>query len=217
RERFRRDVTLVLGEAPGLRGYFSAAGFNSGGIAYSGGAGRALAEWIVGGHMPMDLWSVDPRRFAALHGDPGFLAERMREVPGLHYRMAWPLREHETGRGLLRSALHDRLAARGARFRARMGRGGAHGLAGAGPPPAARYTFGRPEWLQHVAREHRAAREGAALFDQSSFAKYLVTGADAERSLQRLAAADVAVPAGRTVYTPLLNERGGYESDLTIS
>src|SRR5262249_52207642 len=210
RERFRRDVTLVLGEAPGLRGYFIAAGFNSGGIAYSGGAGRALAEWIVGGHMPMDLWSVDPRRFAAFHGDPRFLAERMREVPGLHYRMAWPLREHESGRGLLRSALHDRLAARGARLRPRLGWGPAHSFAGesvraadhrvrptdagatecsvrpaaAGARPVnerarppARYTFARPDWLPHVAREHRAARESAALFDQSSFAKFVVTGA----------------------------------------
>src|SRR5213083_542277 len=118
-ESFTPDGGFILGEAPGLRGYFIAAGFNSGGIAYSGGAGRALAEWIVGGHMPMDLWSVDPRRFAAFHGEPRFLAERMREVPGLHYRMAWPLREHETGRGLLRSALHERLAARGASFGAR--------------------------------------------------------------------------------------------------
>src|SRR5439155_1521198 len=121
---------------PGLRGYFIAAGFNSGGIAYSGGAGRALAEWIVGGHMPMDLWSVDPRRFAAFHGEPRFLAERMREVPGLHYRMAWPLREHETGRGLLRSALHERLAARGASFGARMGWERANWLTGDGAPPA---------------------------------------------------------------------------------
>src|SRR5712691_1092978 len=216
-ESFTPDGGFILGEAPGLRGYFIAAGFNSGGIAYSGGAGRALAEWIVGGHMPMDLWSVDPRRFAAFHGDPGFLAERMREVPGLHYRMAWPLREHETGRGLLRSALHDRLAARGASFGARMGWERANWFYDDGAPPVARYTFARPDWLPRVAREHRAARETAALFDQSSFAKYLVTGADAQRELQRLAAGDVAVPAGRTVYTPLLNERGGYESDLTIS
>ncbi|PYM92115.1 MAG: FAD-dependent oxidoreductase [Candidatus Rokuibacteriota bacterium] len=216
-ESFTPDGGFILGEAPGLRGYFIAAGFNSGGIAYSGGAGRALAEWIVGGHMPMDLWSVDPRRFAAFHGEPRFLAERMREVPGLHYRMAWPLREHETGRGLLRSALHERLAARGASFGARMGWERANWLTGNGAPPAARYTFARPDWLAHVAREHQAARTGAALFDQSSFAKFLVTGAGAERALQWVAAGDVAVPVGRTVYTPLLNERGGYESDLTIS
>src|SRR5262245_11732832 len=216
-ESFTPDGNFVLGEAPGLRGYFIAAGFNSGGIAYSGGAGRALAEWIVGGHMPMDLWSVDPRRFASFHGDPGFLAERMREVPGLHYRMAWPLREHETGRGLRRSALHDRLAARGASFGARMGWERANWFAGDGSHPTAGYTFARPHWLPCVAREHRAAREAAALFDQSSFAKFLVTGPAAEWLLQRLAAGDVGIAVGRTVYTPLLNERGGYESDLTVS
>src|SRR5207247_285867 len=115
--------------------------------------GRGLAEWIVGGHMPMDLWSVDPRRFAAFHGDPGFLAERMREVPGLHYRMAWPLREHETARGLLRSALHDRLAARGASFGARMGWERANWFAGESARPAARYPFARPDWLSRVARD----------------------------------------------------------------
>src|SRR5262249_50167434 len=155
---------------------------------------RALAEWIVGGHMPMDLWPVDPRRFAAFHGDLRFLAERMREVPGLHYRMAWPLREHESGRSLLRSVLHDRLAAHRATFRARLGWERANWFAGesaratddcvrpanVGVRPAAararpaaerarpvgRYTFARPDWLPNVAREHRAAREAVALFDQ---------------------------------------------------
>src|SRR5262249_38329886 len=105
-----------------------------------------------------------------------------------HYRMAWPLREHETGRGLLRSALHDRLAARGASFGARMGWERANWFSGKGAAAQTRYTFARPDWLPHVAREHQAVRSGAALFDQSSFAKYLVTGAGVERALQWLAA-----------------------------
>ena len=216
-ESFTPDGHFILGEAPALRGYFIAAGFNSGGIASAGGAGQALAEWIVGGHAPMDLWSVDPRRFAPFHGDPSFLAERMREVPGLHYRMAWPNREHETARGILRSPLHERLAARGACFGAKMGWERANWFAAPGAEPRARYTFGRADWLARAAREHRAAREDVALFDQTSFAKFVLEGPDAETCLQRLAAGDVAVPPGRTVYTPLLNERGGYESDLTIS
>jgi glycine cleavage system aminomethyltransferase T/glycine/D-amino acid oxidase-like deaminating enzyme len=216
-ESFTPDGHFILGEAPGLRGYFVGAGFNSGGIASAGGAGRALAEWIVGGHAPMDLWAVDVRRFAAFHGDVGFLAKRMREAPGLHYRMAWPNREHETGRGLRRSPLHDRLAARGACFGAKMGWERANWFAPPGIEPHTVYSFGPQNWLPHAAREHRAAREAVALFDQTSFAKLLFTGPDAEAALQRLAANDVAAPEGRTVYTPLLNERGGYESDLTIS
>lgn len=216
-ESFTPDGNFILGEAPGLSGYFIAAGFNSGGIANAGGAGKALAEWIVDGRPPMDLWSVDPRRFAPFHGDASFLAERMREVPGLHYRMAWPNREHETARGVLKSPLYDRLATRGASFGARMGWERANWFAGAGVEPTTRYTFTRPDWLPRAAREHRAAREDVALFDQTSFAKFTVEGPDAAACLQWLAAGDVAGPVGDTVYTPLLNERGGYESDLTIS
>ena len=216
-ESFTPDGHFILGEAPGLRGYFVGAGFNSGGIASGGGAGKALAEWIVAGYPPMDLWAVDVRRFASFHGDAGFLADRMREVPGLHYRMAWPNREHETARGVLRSPLYDRLADRGACFGAKMGWERANWFAPGGVDPRPVYTFDRPNWLPCAAREHRAAREAVALFDQTSFAKFRFVGPDAEALLQVLAAGDVAVPPGKTVYTPLLNERGGYESDLTIS
>ena len=216
-ESFTPDGNFVLGEAPGLRGYFVAAGFNSGGIAGAGGAGRALAEWIVGGTAPLDLTAYDPRRFLAGHADPAFLAARMRELVGLHYAIAWPNREHQTGRDLLRSPLHARLAARGACFGAKMLWERANWFAPPGAEPRAEYSFGRQGWLPHAAREHRAARESVALFDQTSFGKLLVQGPDAGALLDRLAANDLAGPVGRTVYTPLLNERGGYESDLTIS
>jgi 4-methylaminobutanoate oxidase (formaldehyde-forming) len=165
----------------------------------------------------MDLTSVDPRRFLPAHAAPVFLAARMREVPGLHYRMPWPGREHETARGMLHSALHALLAARGACFGAKMGWERPNWFAAHGARPRPRHTFERPDWLARVAREHRAAREAAAVFDQSSFGKLELRGPDAAATLQRLAAGDVAVPVGRTVYTPLLNERGGYESDLTVS
>jgi len=216
-ESFTPDGNFILGEAPGLRGYFIAAGFNSGGIAGGGGAGRALAEWIVNGAATMDLTAYDPRRFLPSHAEPGFLAARMQEAPGLHYATAWPNREPETGRDLLLSPLHARLAARGACFGAKMGWERVNWLAPAGVPPRAEYTFGRQNWFAHVAREHRAARESAALFDQTSFGKLHLEGPDAGALLGRLAANDVAVPVGRTVYTPFLNERGGYESDLTVS
>jgi 4-methylaminobutanoate oxidase (formaldehyde-forming) len=216
-ESFTPDGNFVLGEAPGLRGYFVAAGFNSGGIAGAGGAGRALAEWIVNGAATMDLTAYDPRRFLPRHAEPGFLAARMREVPGLHYATAWPNREPESGRGLLRSPLHERLAARGACFGARMGWERVNWLARSGVEPRTAYAFGRQNWFACAAAEHRAAREHAALFDQSSFGKLRLEGPDAGALLARLAANDVTVPVGRTLYTPLLNERGGYESDLTVS
>ena len=216
-ESFTPDGNFVLGEAPGLRGYFIAAGFNSGGIAGAGGAGRALAEWIAGGAATMDLTAYDPKRFLPRHAEPAFLIERMRELVGIHYAISWPNRELVTGRNLLRSPLHERLAARGACFGARMGWERANWLAPEGVAPRTEYGFGRRNWHPHVAREHRAAREGAALFDQTSFGKLSVEGPDAQAVLSRVAANDLDVAVGRVVYTPLLNERGGYESDLTIT
>ena len=216
-ESFTPDGHFILGEAPGLRGYFVAAGFNSGGIASGGGAGRAVAEWIVNGAPTLDLTAYDPRRFLPCQAEADFLMARMREVPGMHYAIAWPNREPETARDLLRSPLHGRLAARGACFGVKMGWERVNWLAPAGVTPRTGYTFGRPGWLADAAREHRAARQGAALFDQTSFGKLLLEGPDAAPLLDRLAANDVAVPVGRTVYTPFLNTRGGYESDLTVS
>jgi len=216
-ESFTPDGNFVLGEAPGLRGYFVAAGFNSGGIAGAGGAGRALAEWIAGGTPTMDLTAYDPRRFLPRHAEPEFLVERMRELVGLHYALAWPNREPVSARGVLRSPLHDRLAARGACFGSKMGWERANWFAPPGVEPRTEYAFGRQNWFAAVAGEHRAAREGAALFDQTSFGKLAVEGPDAQALLGRLAPNDLDVPSGRTVYTPFLNERGGYESDLTIS
>jgi len=216
-ESFTPDGNFVLGEAPGLRGYFVAAGFNSGGIAGGGGAGRALAEWIAGGAAPMDLTAYDPRRFLPRHNDAAFLTERMRELVGTHYALAWPNREPATARGLLRSPLHERLAARGACFGSKMGWERANWFAPAGVEPRTEYAFGRQNWFAQAAVEHRAVRESVALFDQTSFGKLVVEGPDAHALLSRLAANDLDVPVGRTVYTPLLNARGGYESDLTIS
>ena len=216
-ESFTPDGNFILGEAPGLRGYFVAAGFNSGGIAGAGGAGRALAEWIVNGAPTLDLTAYDPRRVLPRWADADFLTARMREVPGNHYALAWPNKEPETARGLLRSPVHERLAERRACFGTKMGWERANWFAPAGIAPRTLYAFGRQNWFAHAAREHRAARETAALFDQTSFAKLLLEGPDAGVLLDRLAANDVVVPIGRTVYTPFLNARGGYESDLTVS
>ena len=120
-ESFTPDNQFLLGQAPGLHGYFVGAGFNSVGIASAGGAGRALAEWVVAGEPTSDLVAVDVRRFAPFHGDEAWLRSRVAEILGLHYEVPWPLREPETGRGQRLSPLHDRLAARGAVFGSRMG------------------------------------------------------------------------------------------------
>ncbi len=216
-ESFTPDNYFILGEAPEVRRYYVGAGFCSGGIAAAGGAGKALAEWIVEDRAPMDLWPADIRRFAPLHGNRRFLRERVSEIVGVHYNIAFPNRELTSGRGLRRSPLHERLQERRACFGAKMGWERANWFAPAGVAPEAVYSFGRQNWFPYSAAEHRAAREAVAVFDQTSFAKLRLEGADAEAVLQRLCANDVAVPPGRVVYTAMLNERGGFESDLTVT
>lgn len=216
-ESFTPDNRYMLGEAPELRNFFVAAGFNSVGIASAAGAGRALAEWVVAGEPSMDLWDVDIRRFMPFQRNARYLRERTREVVGLLYAMHWPFRQPETARGVRRSALHDRLAARGAVFGVVAGWERANWFATDGVEPRYVYSYGRQNWFACAAGEHRAVRERVGLFDQSSFAKFRVQGPDAAAVLQRLCANDVDVPPGRIVYTPMLNARGGIECDLTVT
>jgi len=216
-ESFTPDNRYMLGEAPELRNFFVAAGFNSVGIASAAGAGRALAEWIVAGEPSMDLWDVDIRRFMPFQGNAGYLRERTREVVGLLYAMHWPFRQPETARGVRRSVLHDRLAERGAVFGVAAGWERANWFATAGVAPRYAYTYGRQNWFPCAAAEHRAVREAVGLFDQSSLAKFQLQGPDATAVLQSLCANDVDVPPGRIVYTQMLNARGGIECDLTVS
>jgi 4-methylaminobutanoate oxidase (formaldehyde-forming) len=212
-ESFTPDNQFLMGEAPGLRGYFVGAGFNSVGIASAGGAGRALAEWVVAGEPTSDMVAVDLRRFASYAGDHAWLRERVVETLGLHYAVPWPDREPETGRGVRLSPLHERLAAKEAVFGTRMGweRVNVFGA------PSTTPTWGRPGWLDDSAAEQRACRTAVAVFDQTSFSKYAVTGPDAAAGLQWVCAADIEVPVGHCVYTPLLNSRGTYEADLTVT
>jgi sarcosine dehydrogenase len=216
-ESFTPDNNFIIGEAPELKNFFVAAGFNSIGIASGGGAGKALAEWIVEGEPTLDLWPVDLRRFARFNGNDTWLRSRVSEVLGLHYVMPWPNRELDSARPFRRSPLYDRLAAKGAVFGSKMGWERPNYFARHADERTMRYSFGRQNWFDAVAAEQRAAREGVAVFDITSFAKLLVQGRDAEAVLQRLAANDVAVPVGQTVYTGLLNERGTFESDVTIA
>ncbi|WP_299638840.1 FAD-dependent oxidoreductase [uncultured Ruegeria sp.] len=215
-ESFTPDNNYLLGEAPELKNFFIGAGFNSMGIASAGGAGRALAEWIVEGAPTSDLFAVDIRRFASFNNNPTWLHDRVKETLGLHYAMPWPNRELDSARPFRRSALYDRLAAKNAVFGSKMGWERVNYIAPEGEAPEIHYSFGRQNWHDAVAAEHKNTREGVSVFDQSSFAKLLVQGRDACAQLNRICAANVDVPVGHTIYTGLLNERGGYESDLTV-
>lgn len=216
-ESFTPDDRYLLGEAPEVRGLYVAAGFNSIGIQSAGGAGKVLADWIVGGHAPMDLWDVDIRRCMPFQRNKKYLRDRTVESLGLLYAMHWPFRQAETARGVRKSALHDRLQAAGACFGEVAGFERPNWYAPPGVPATYQYSYGRQNWFEYSAAEHRAVREVVGLFDQSSFAKFVVEGRDAEAVLNRICTANVAVPVGKIVYTQWLNERGGIEADLTIT
>ncbi len=216
-ESFTPDGNFILGQAPEVRGFYVGAGFNAFGIASAGGAGRALAEWVLAGEPPMDLWAVDIRRFGAVHRDLDWVRTRTLELYGKHYTIAWPHEEHASGRPRLTSPLYQRLQAAGACFGSKQGWERPNWFARAGEAAEDRYSFDRQNWFQAVGEEHRAARETAALFDQSSFAKFVIEGADAEAALQWICANDMAKPPGRLTYTQMLNDHGGIECDLTVS
>jgi glycine cleavage system T protein len=216
-ESFTPDDRYLLGETPEVRGLYVAAGFNSIGIQSAGGAGKVLADWIMDGHPPFDLWDVDIRRFHPFQRNRRYLRDRTVEALGLLYAMHWPYRQAETARGVRRSVLHDRLAARGACFGEVAGFERPNWYAPPGVEPRYAYSYGRQNWFEHAAAESRAVREAVGLFDQSSFAKFVLKGADAAKVLGRICANDVDVPVGKLVYTQWLNERGGIEADLTVT
>ena len=216
-ESFTPDDRYLLGEAPELRNFYVACGFNSIGIGSSGGAGKMLAEWIVNGHPSMDLWEVDVRRMQPFQGNARYLRERVVEGLGLLYDMHWPFRQFVTARGIRKSPLHDRLAARRACFGEAAGWERPNWYAPQGVEPRYEYSWERQNWFEYSAEEHRAVRERVGLIDQSSFGKILVSGPDAESVLNDICANDVAVPVDRVVYTQWLNDRGGIEADVTVT
>lgn len=218
-ESFTPDGNFILGEAPELKNFFVGAGFNAFGIAAGGGAGMALAEWVHDGMPPYDLWVVDIRRFGPPHRDTDWVRTRTLEAYAKHYTMAWPNEEYRSGRPTRRSPLYATLAARGACFGEKLGWERPNWFAdvAAGEEPVDHYTYGRPNWFAAVGREHRACREQAVLVDQSSFAKYSLTGPDAGAVLDWLCANDVRKPVGSVTYTQMLDDKGRIQTDLTVA
>lgn len=216
-ESFTPDDRYYLGEAPEIGGYWIAAGYNSVGIASSGGAGMALAHWITEGEAPFDLWEVDIRRAQPFQKNRRYLKERVSETLGLLYADHFPYRQMATSRGVRRTPLHDHLKARGAVFGEVAGWERANWFAEAGQAAEYRYSWQRQNWFENQRAEHLAVRNGVGLFDMSSFGKIRVEGRDACRFLNRICAGQMDVAPGRIVYTQMLNARGGIESDLTAT
>ncbi len=209
-ESFTPDGSFMLGETAETRGLFLGCGMNSMGVAAGGGAGMNLAHQIVHGATAYDLSEADAKRFAPVFNSLDHLMDRAPEILGTHYDIPLPGKQLKTARDLRHLPLHDAYQAAGAQFTQVCGWERPLFFGQAGAP-----TFGRPPWHDAVAAEVRAAHEGAAIFDPSPFGKIEVTGPDAEAFLMWVCAGHMNRAPGSVIYTPMLNARGTYESDLT--
>lgn len=216
-ESFTPDGNFILGPAPQCSNMYVGAGFNAFGIASGGGAGWVLADWTVNGEAPLDLWVVDIRRFSSLHEDRKWVCERTLEAYGKHYTIAYPFDEYETGRPNIVSPLYERLKSHGAIFGSKLGWERPNWFAPENMDARDVHSMGRQNWFEQVGREHEHVREHVGIFDQSSFAKYELTGSSAAAALDWICANDVSKPIGRLTYSQLLNSRGGIEADLTVA
>ena len=216
-ESFTPDDRYYIGETPEVRDLFMATGFNSVGIAASGGAGKVVAQWILDRRPPMDLSDVDVRRVMPFQANRRYLHDRTVETLGLLYAMHWPYYQYQSARGARRSALHDRLLAAGACMGETAGWERPNWFAAPGSQPRYEYSYGRQNWFDACRSECLAVHEAVGLFDQTCFAKFIVQGRDACAILNNMSTANVDVPPGRIVYTQWLNDRAGIEADLTIT
>ena len=217
-ESFTADLSPVVGEAPELRNYFVAAGLNSIGILTGGGLGRLMAHWIVNGRPDMDVTGMNIDRLHTYQSNPEYRRERTVESLGMVYKAHYPTRALQTARGAKKSALHDRLAAKGAYFRDVSGWEGVDWFAPEGVEPKVdELSWGRMNWFPYWQAEHEATREGVILMDMSFMAKFMVQGRDAGKVLNHISANNVDGASGRIVYTQWLNEQGKLEADLTVT
>ena len=216
-ESYSHDGRFTLGEAPDLKGYYVLAGVNSTGIQSGPGAGKALADWIMAGHPPMDLAEMDPARIEDWQARDPYLQERCPETLVLTYGMHWPGRQRETARNLRRTPFYHPMKAHGAVYAEAQGWERPGWFAPNGVDAKYDYSFNRPSWFEHAQAEQKAAREDVAMIDYSMLGKLMVEGRDAEAFLQRVCTNDMGMPVGRVVYTLMLNARGGIESDVTVA
>ena len=216
-ESFTPDQAYHLGLAPERDNVWVAAGFNSVGIQSAGGAGMALAQWMEDGSKPFDLGDVDISRMQPFQGNRRYLFERSRESLGLLYADHYPNRQKATARGVRRSPFHRELLDCGAVMGEIAGWERPNWFARDGQEREYRYSWGRQNWFENSADEHRVIREGVGMYDMSSFGKIRVEGPDAEAFLNHVCGADLSVPDGKIVYTQFLNDRGGIETDVTVT
>ena len=217
-ESFTPDLAPLVGETPELRNCFVAAGLNSLGILSGGGIGMVLAHWIVDGLPPVDVTGINCNRFSKCKNTPAYRRDRTPELLGRLFGQHFHNDGYKTARDVKRSVLHDRLKAAGAYFSEGHGWEMTDWFA---PTPeqakVEKYSWYRQNWFEWHAEEHRAAREDVILMDMSMMSKFIIQGPDAGALMDRLSCNEVNGEVGRIVYTQWVNEKGGFEGDLTVT
>ncbi|MCZ4353098.1 FAD-dependent oxidoreductase [Roseovarius aestuarii] len=216
-ESFTADTRPLIGQAPQMDGLFVAAGMNSVGVMSSAGVGRALADWMVDGAAPMDLWEVDVARVDPATASDAHMHTRMAEAVADQFTLHWPFKQPKAGRGLRTSALHDHWAAAGAVFGLTAGWERGLWYACDASERDLPYSVGAQPWYDIARREAAVMAQGTALLDLSPFGKFDIDGPDALEFLNHITTAQMDVPLGRAVYTPLMNAKGGIEGDVTVT
>jgi glycine cleavage system aminomethyltransferase T/glycine/D-amino acid oxidase-like deaminating enzyme len=218
-EGFTPDNEFCLGETE-VPGLFVAGGFCAHGLAGAGGVGKAMAEWIAGGEPSMDLWQMDVRRFGAQYRSPSYTLKRVLETYETYYDIHYPFEERQAGRPLRVSPAYGWHSGHGAAFGEKSGWERVNWYepnAERGDESLRPRGWAGKHWSPAIGAEHRACREAAAIFDESSFAKLEVAGPGAAELLERLCDNRVAREPGRVTYTQMLNSRGGIECDFTVT
>ena len=215
-ESFTPDTQYLLGETPEVKNLFTCCGFNSIGIASSGGAGRVTAEWMINGHINEDLFSLDIKRFQKFHSSKKFIMERVTETLGDLYGMHWPFKQHKTSRNQINVPYHEELKKAGACFGVSGGYERPMWYALNGENPEYKYSFGYQNWFKSAEFETKNTRENVGLFELSPFSKFDIKGVKAHEELQTICTANIKNAIGKTTYTQMLNEDGGIETDMTV-
>ena len=215
-ESFTPDTQYLLGETSEINNLFACCGFNSIGIASSGGAGRVTAEWIINGYMNEDLFSLDIKRFQKFHSSQKFIMERVTETLGDLYGMHWPYKQPNTSRNQKLLPYHEELKKAGACF----------GVSGEyerpmwyalnNKKPEYEYSFNYQNWYPSVEFETKNTITNVGLYELSPFSKYEIKGESSHSELQKICTANIKQEIGKSTYTQMLNEAGGIETDLTV-
>ena len=215
-ESFTPDTNSLLGEVPEVKNLFVSCGLNSIGIGSGGGVGKVTAEWLMTGHINEDIFNYDIKRFQKFHSDLGFIKDRITESLGDLYGMHWPYKQHKTSRNVKKLPYHNELKSFGACFGVSAGYERPMWFALDGEKAEYEYSYNYQNWYPSVEYETNNTLTNVGLYDLSPFSKFEIKSDKAYEDLQRICTSNIKQQTGKCIYTHMLNNDGGIETDLTV-